>query len=174
MDGGERRGGLRTFLLGGLVGASAAAAALNRRRRAQRRRSRPRGLRASFRELAVPLRAARARARREPADRSAALIFPAHRADLRIPLPERARVRDVPADVRSARRNVCDVRCRSGREAPLPGRRALQGVGLLLDRLRLAQVESQGQRVVVGREVVGQAAEKPATDAKPKPASDTT
>ena len=44
MDGGERRGGLRTFLLGGLVGASAAAAALNRRRRAQRRRSRPRGL----------------------------------------------------------------------------------------------------------------------------------
>lgn len=44
MDGGERRGGLRTFLLGGLVGASAAAAALNRLRRAQRRRSRPRGL----------------------------------------------------------------------------------------------------------------------------------
>ena len=44
MDGGERRGGLRTFLLGGLVGASAAIAAVNRRRRAQRRRGRPRGL----------------------------------------------------------------------------------------------------------------------------------
>lgn len=43
MDG-ERRGRLRTFLLGGLVGASAAFAALDRRRRAQRRRGRPRGL----------------------------------------------------------------------------------------------------------------------------------
>jgi hypothetical protein len=41
---GEKRGRLRTFLLGGLVGASAAAAALDRRRRAQRRRGRPRGL----------------------------------------------------------------------------------------------------------------------------------
>jgi len=44
MDGGDRRGGIRTFLLGGLVGASAAIAAVNRRRRAQRRRGRPRGL----------------------------------------------------------------------------------------------------------------------------------
>lgn len=44
MDGGERRGGLRAFLLGGIVGASAALAALGRRRRAQRRRRRPRGL----------------------------------------------------------------------------------------------------------------------------------
>jgi hypothetical protein len=43
MDG-ERRGGVRTFLLGGLVGASAAIAALDRRRRVQRRRGRPRGL----------------------------------------------------------------------------------------------------------------------------------
>jgi hypothetical protein len=41
---GERRGGVRTFLLGGLVGASAAVAALDRRRRVQRRRGRPRGL----------------------------------------------------------------------------------------------------------------------------------
>jgi hypothetical protein len=44
VDGDERRGRLRTFLLGGLVGASAAIAALDRRRRAQRRRGRPRGL----------------------------------------------------------------------------------------------------------------------------------
>jgi hypothetical protein len=44
VDGGERRGGIRTFLLGGAVGASAAVAALTRRRRAQRRRGRPRGL----------------------------------------------------------------------------------------------------------------------------------
>jgi hypothetical protein len=44
VDGGERGGRLRTFLLGGLVGASAAVAALDRRRRVQRRRGRPRGL----------------------------------------------------------------------------------------------------------------------------------
>jgi len=44
VDGGERRGKARTFLLGGLVGASAAIAAVDRRRRAQRRRGRPRGL----------------------------------------------------------------------------------------------------------------------------------
>jgi hypothetical protein len=44
VDGDERRGRLRTFLLGGLVGASAAVAAGRRRRRAQRRRGRPRGL----------------------------------------------------------------------------------------------------------------------------------
>ncbi|HEU5207383.1 MAG TPA: hypothetical protein VFT94_07225 [Gaiellaceae bacterium] len=44
MEGGERRRGARTFLLGGIVGASAAIAAVNRRRHAQRRRGRPRGL----------------------------------------------------------------------------------------------------------------------------------
>lgn len=52
----ERRGGVRAFLLGGLVGASAAFAALDRKRRLQRRRERPRGLAAfesapCFREL---------------------------------------------------------------------------------------------------------------------------
>jgi len=44
VDGGERRGRVRSFLLGGLVGASAVAAAFDRKRRAQRRRGRPRGL----------------------------------------------------------------------------------------------------------------------------------
>ena len=44
MDGDDRRGRLRTFLLGGLLGASAAIAALNRRRRVEQRRGRPRGL----------------------------------------------------------------------------------------------------------------------------------
>ncbi|HEX4746128.1 MAG TPA: hypothetical protein VFU99_04510 [Gaiellaceae bacterium] len=44
MDGGEHRGKLRTFLLGGVFGASAAMAAVTRRRRVQRRRARPRGL----------------------------------------------------------------------------------------------------------------------------------
>ncbi len=44
MDGERRRGRLRTFLLGGLLGASATVAALDRRRRVQRRRGRPRGL----------------------------------------------------------------------------------------------------------------------------------
>jgi hypothetical protein len=44
VDGDERRGRFRTFLLGGLVGASAAIAAVNRRRRSQKRRGRARGL----------------------------------------------------------------------------------------------------------------------------------
>jgi len=35
---------LRTFVLGGVLGASAALAAIDRRRRLQRRRGRPRGL----------------------------------------------------------------------------------------------------------------------------------
>jgi hypothetical protein len=40
----QRRGGIRTFALGGVVGASAALAAIARRRRIERRRGRPRGL----------------------------------------------------------------------------------------------------------------------------------
>jgi hypothetical protein len=44
VDGGERRGRVRTFLLGGVVGASAAIAAVSRRRRVERRRGRARGL----------------------------------------------------------------------------------------------------------------------------------
>ena len=44
MDGEGRRGSVRSFLLGGLLGASAAVAAIDRRRRLQRRRGRPRGL----------------------------------------------------------------------------------------------------------------------------------
>jgi len=44
MDGEGRRGSLRSFLLGGVLGVSATVAALDRRRRVQRRRGRPRGL----------------------------------------------------------------------------------------------------------------------------------
>jgi hypothetical protein len=49
MDGDERRGKLRTFVLGGLVGASAAIAYARRLRPAQRRRITPAGL-AAFEE----------------------------------------------------------------------------------------------------------------------------
>jgi hypothetical protein len=41
---GEQRGRIRSFALGGVVGASAALAAMARRRRIERRRGRPRGL----------------------------------------------------------------------------------------------------------------------------------
>jgi hypothetical protein len=44
MDGDERRGKLRTFLLGGVVGASAAIAYARRLRPKQRRRVTPAGL----------------------------------------------------------------------------------------------------------------------------------
>jgi hypothetical protein len=44
MDGERRRESVRTFILGGVLGASAAIAAIDRRRRLQRRHGRPRGL----------------------------------------------------------------------------------------------------------------------------------
>jgi hypothetical protein len=44
MDGEKKRRSVRSFLLGGVVGASAVVATLDRRRRIQRRRGRPRGL----------------------------------------------------------------------------------------------------------------------------------
>jgi hypothetical protein len=44
VNGEARRGSVRSFLLGGLLGASAAVAAVDRRRRIQKRRGRPRGL----------------------------------------------------------------------------------------------------------------------------------
>ena len=44
MDGEGRRTSLRSFVLGGVLGASAAIAAVSRRRRIERRRGRPRGL----------------------------------------------------------------------------------------------------------------------------------
>jgi len=44
MEGDSGKGRVRSFALGGLVGASAALAAMSRRRRAAKRRGRPRGL----------------------------------------------------------------------------------------------------------------------------------
>jgi hypothetical protein len=44
VDDEHKRRSVRSFLLGGLVGASAVAATLDRRRRIQRRRGSPRGL----------------------------------------------------------------------------------------------------------------------------------
>jgi hypothetical protein len=44
VDGESRRGSLKSFVLGGVLGASAAIAAVSRRRRLERRRGRPRGL----------------------------------------------------------------------------------------------------------------------------------
>lgn len=45
MNGDARgKGGIRAFLIGGILGASAAVAAVSRRRRVEKRRQRPRGL----------------------------------------------------------------------------------------------------------------------------------
>jgi hypothetical protein len=45
MDGDARKkGGVRAFLIGGLLGASAGVAAVSRRRRVEKSRQRPRGL----------------------------------------------------------------------------------------------------------------------------------
>ena len=65
------------------------------------------------------------------------------RAHLRIPLPERAHVRGLPADVRRTRGGVHGVRREPGGEAPVSGCRPLQGLGLLLDGLRPQGAESR-------------------------------
>jgi hypothetical protein len=44
MDDEQGRGRVRSYFIGGVIGASAALAAMSRRRRIQRRRGRPRGL----------------------------------------------------------------------------------------------------------------------------------
>src|SRR4029453_4969111 len=71
-------------------------------------------------------------------------------ADLRIPLPQRARVRGLPADGRSAAGEVRGVRREPGAARAPSGRRALQGLWLLLDRLR-ALAQARGVEGVVGR-----------------------
>src|SRR5262249_43066147 len=69
------------------------------------------------------------------------------RADLRVPLSERTRFRAVPADRRGGAREVRDLRGGARRACPLPGRRPLQGLRLLLDglRSRLAPPGEQGR-----------------------------
>src|SRR5687768_16310449 len=92
--------------------------------------------------------------------RNTLLVSPG--ADLRIPLPERACVRSLPADGRPTAREVRGLRRGAGRACSLPRRGPLQGLGVLLDRLRpLAQawrrqgVERRrlGRRREVGDEV---------------------
>ena len=73
------------------------------------------------------------------------LVRSAFRADLRVPLPERAYVRSLSEDGRPAR-SVCEIcGAGAGREAPVPGRGAFQGEGLLLDRLRARLARGAGQ-----------------------------
>src|SRR4029079_4411401 len=84
-------------------------------------------------------------------------------ADLRISLSERAHVRGLPADERSPRERVRDVRRRAGREGAVPRGGPLQGLGLLCDRLRswLSEVVGKGRRLGIdvarGRSREGQA-----------------
>jgi hypothetical protein len=66
MDGEEKRRSVRSFLLGGIVGASAVAATLNRRRRIQHRRGHPRGL-AAFESAPCYLEILESEREREPA-----------------------------------------------------------------------------------------------------------
>ena len=129
MDRESQSGRLRSFVIGGL----------RRRLRGAGRRAPqtpapaadpagPRGLRGR----ALLPRDPRAR-ERVAASRPA--ILRAH-ADLRVPVPERARVRAVPA-IGDPQPEECEV-CGEGplERVLYPGSGALQGLGLLLDRLR--------------------------------------
>ncbi len=133
MDGDERRGWFRTFVLGSVVGASAALAANSAaaassadaavRAGSPRSRARP-AISSSSTQSASSLRS------RTAASLSAHVPIYEYRCPnghtfevfqkMTDPVPE----------------GVCDVRRGAGREDPLPRRRALQGLGVLLDRLR--------------------------------------
>src|ERR1700751_5108218 len=68
------------------------------------------------------------------------------RADLRVPVPERAHLRALPVDDRARPRAVRRLWCVAARARALSGRDPLQGVGLLLDGLRQGCAE-EGRRV---------------------------
>src|SRR5579862_5833402 len=73
------------------------------------------------------------------------------RADLRVPLPEWAHVRALPVDDCAGARAVRRVRCFAARDRSVSGRDPLQGLGLLLDRLR--QGREKGERRLGRRRV---------------------
>src|SRR4051794_23726388 len=79
------------------------------------------------------------------------LAFP--HAYLRVPLSEGTHVRALPVDDCARAREVRRLRCEPGRDRALSGGGPLQGVGLLLDRLREGQGE-EGRRRRVGRRLV--------------------
>ena len=116
MDGEAKRGRARSFLLGGLVGASAAIATARRRRDvARRRRDRrlhpagPRGVRGR----ALFPGAARGRSR------SGGSVASSTDADLRIPLSRGAHVRAVPVDDCARAREMRRLRRLAARDRPL-------------------------------------------------------
>ena len=67
------------------------------------------------------------------------------RADLRVPLPERAPVRALPAHGRSASEGVRGLRRGPAGARVPPGSGLLQGIGLLLDRLRPRRAKAQSK-----------------------------
>ena len=67
-------------------------------------------------------------------------------ADVRLSLPERARVRGRPSHGRSAARTLRGLRGRPARARLPPGAGLLQGLGLLLDRLRPQEAEGRVER----------------------------
>src|SRR5579864_1725011 len=72
------------------------------------------------------------------------------RADLRVPLPQRSHVRALPVDDGARAREVRRLRRRAGRARPLSRRDPLQGIGLLLDRLRQGEVVEGRRGLVAG------------------------
>src|SRR5690348_15514665 len=79
-------------------------------------------------------------------------------ADLRVQVPERASARGVPRHERARTDELRGLRRGAARARPASGRRALQGLGLLLDRLRPGVAEGcegRGWRLVLlGRRIL--------------------
>ena len=171
VDGSERRGGVRAFLLGGLVGASAAVAAINRRRRAQRRRGRPRGL-AAFESAPCYLELLEQERDPRPARAVAGASLPAH-----VPIYEYR----CPTGTPSRSSSGCPTRRRRRASRAAPGRwrrsssrsRCTSRARASTRRTTAAGRRSEGRRVRRPRRGEKPAADKPAeksaTDTKPKP-----
>ena len=77
--------------------------------------------------------------------RQFSLLAFARHADLRVPLSRRAYLRGLPADGGRADREVRSVRQEPRREGALPGLGPLQGLRLLLDRLRQGRPQEDAE-----------------------------
>ena len=142
----EAAGGLRTFVLGGARRRVGRVAALDRRRRRRSAGAAPERARCLRERAVLP----RARSSREQTRRARDVRQVVHASLSPVPIYE---YRCPNGHTFEVFQNMADapvealhgLRCRAGREAPLPGRGALQGLGLLLDRLRPQRTQGRGE-----------------------------
>ncbi len=146
----KRRSRLRSFALGGVVGAAGddRDRPPMRRNRGVRDGGRPCGVRGCS-VLPGDARPSCRGRRTSAGSQAATRCYPsASHADLRVQVSERAPARGVPRHERAGTDEVRRVRRRAARACASSRRRPLQGLGLLLDRLRPRPEMGQGVGLV--------------------------